>query len=294
MSFTKSFPIPVRTIGPGSQSEDDGLDYMVMPRGMDTYRSPVLPEPEDMARHHGTHDVLRAAIHALDRAHQGLPTQPISVMGLSDADLTLLNQVLGEGEVSARVQRDDGEVLVQESVFAGVWRVVHRRDGEAISDQLEVGRMPLAVLEAASTHQPLTGARRVRLTDGQASWPADVMNAPAILNELEDHIANWRPGQPVEVINLTLLPLSPADLAVIDQCLGQGSTVILSRGYGNCRITLSEVPHTWRLSYFNSQDTAILNTIEVTDIPDVACAAREDLEDSLERLQEVLQWVQGG
>jgi hydrogenase-1 operon protein HyaF len=43
--------------------------------------------------------------------------------------------------------------------------------------------------------------------------------------------------------------------------------------------------------YYNSQDTVILNAVEVTDMPDVACAAPEDLLDSLERLQEVIEWV---
>jgi hydrogenase-1 operon protein HyaF len=38
-------------------------------------------------------------------------------------------------------------------------------------------------------------------------------------------------------------------------------------------------------------DTVILNAVEVTDMPDVACAAQEDLRDSLERLQEVIEWV---
>jgi hydrogenase-1 operon protein HyaF len=37
----------------------------------------------------------------------------------------------------------------------------------------------------------------------------------------------------------------------------------------------------------------ILNTVEVTDLPEVACAATVDLDDSHERLQEVLQWVEG-
>ena len=35
----------------------------------------------------------------------------------------------------------------------------------------------------------------------------------------------------------------------------------------------------------------ILNSVEVTGLPEVACAAAEDLADSAERLAEVLQWV---
>jgi hydrogenase-1 operon protein HyaF len=43
----------------------------------------------------------------------------------------------------------------------------------------------------------------------------------------------------------------------------------------------------WRVRYFNSMDTLILDTIEVTGVPEVACAAREDVADSAERLGEI-------
>ncbi|MBL8307278.1 MAG: hydrogenase expression/formation protein, partial [Rubrivivax sp.] len=36
----KPFPVPVVAFGPGSQPEDEGLDYMTMPAGMETYRPP--------------------------------------------------------------------------------------------------------------------------------------------------------------------------------------------------------------------------------------------------------------
>ena len=48
----KPFPIPVVAdlpMGPGSQIEEDTLDYMVMPSGMSTYQAPALPEREEIA-----------------------------------------------------------------------------------------------------------------------------------------------------------------------------------------------------------------------------------------------------
>jgi len=93
------------------------------------------------------------------------------------------------------------------------------------------------------------------------------------------------------VVNLSLLPLNPTDIAHLDHQLGTGRVLILSRGYGNCRITNCGVPNTWRVVYYNSQDAVILNSVEVCDMPEVACAAPEDLQDSVERLTEVLQWV---
>jgi hydrogenase-1 operon protein HyaF len=94
------------------------------------------------------------------------------------------------------------------------------------------------------------------------------------------------------VVNLSLLPLSPQDLTHLDAALGNGRVVVLSRGYGNCRVRSTRVPHTWRVVYYNSQDAVILNAIEVGGVPDVCCAAREDLADSAERLHEVLQWIE--
>ena len=38
-------------------------------------------------------------------------------------------------------------------------------------------------------------------------------------------------------------------------------------------------------------NTLILNTIEVVDLPAVAQAATEDLDDSRERLAELLEWI---
>ena len=74
--------------------------------------------------------------------------------------------------------------------------------------------------------------------------------------------------------------------------LGEGRVVILSRGYGNCRIVDTHLARTWRVTYFNAQDMIILDTLEVGSVPEVACAAQQDLEDSAERLAEVLEWVE--
>jgi hydrogenase-1 operon protein HyaF len=93
------------------------------------------------------------------------------------------------------------------------------------------------------------------------------------------------------IINLSLLPFGPEDAAWLDQCLGRGRVTLLSRGYGNCRITATGVARVWWVQYFNSQDALILNTLEITDVPEVARAAAEDLEDSAERLSEVLEWI---
>lgn len=287
MQNLKPFPIPV-VASAGAFVEDETLDYIAMPQGMDTFRLPVLPEPEEIAQHAGAVAVLHALVQALDGVVSGQAAQAaVSLQGLSDADLLLLNQVLGEGEVSAQVMgaQSAPRVRVQESVFAGVWRVIEQLDDGGTQDHIEVAALPQILLDAAL--EDGCGPTPVTL-----SVPAQMVNVPSVLVELQDQRQRWHSGQAAQVINLSLLPLSPQDIGFLDHQLGTGRVLMLSRGYGNCRITNCCVPHTWRVVYYNSQDAVILNTVEVVGVPEVACAAPEDLADSLERLREVVQWVQ--
>ena len=71
--------------------------------------------------------------------------------------------------------------------------------------------------------------------------------------------------------------------------MGVGPVTILSRGYGNCRIGSTAKRNGWWIKFYNSQDALILNTIEIVDIPSVAIAAPEDIADSADRLNEILE-----
>lgn len=290
----KPFPIPVVAFGPGSQpEEDETLDYMNMPKGMETYRPPILPEPEELAERAGAHRALRAVLQALDEVRHGGASQRIDLRGLDADDLALINQVMGEGEVSARVAApgagDIGcEWRIQESVFAGVWRVMAFEGEVLLSDHLEVGRIPAGLYQAARDDVIAQHAPKP-----PAPLPPGVMNSPMLLTEIEDAWLKWQPGDGPHVINLTLLPMDVPDISFMDHQLGTGRVLVLSRGYGNCRITNTRMPNCWRVVYYNSQDAVILNTVEVVDLPEVACAAEVDLHDSHERLGEVLQWVEG-
>lgn len=288
MPNLKPFPIPV-VASAGAFAEDETLDYIAMPQGMDTFALPVLPEPEEIAQHAGAVRVLHALVQALDTVVSGQAPAPVSVSlrGLCEAELLLLNQVLGEGEVSAQVMGEHSVPLVrvQESVFAGVWRVIEQLDDGLVNDHIEVAALPQILLDAA-----LEDGRGV--APARLETPAQLANVPSVLVELEDQRQRWQSGQTAQVVNLSLLPLSPLDIGFLDHQLGTGRVLMLSRGYGNCRITNCRVPHTWRVVYYNSQDAVILNTVEVVGVPEVACAAPEDLADSLERLREVVQWVQ--
>ena len=290
----RPFPIPVvGAFSAPAPVADETLDYVAMPQGMAMYRPPVLPEAEQLAGCDAVvavfNDVLTALNQITHGSQQGhAPTLRISLSALSAPDLVLVNQILGEGEVSAQVLTQDGApaIQIQESVFAGVWRVLcSDADGAPAHDWIEVGAVP-QVLQQSANEDADSGYHPV------PDIPAELINVPSLLVELQDQRNQWAAGQAAHVVNLTLLPLSTDDIAYLDHGLGTGRVLILSRGYGNCRITNCRVPHTWRVVYYNSQDTVILNTVEVTDMPEVACAAPEDLHDSAQRLQEVIAWIE--
>ncbi len=274
-----AFPIPVVALGPGSQQEDETLDYLPMPRDMHTYRAPILPEPEEVKDRTEARVWLGRLLLAVRDWQAKQKTVSLDMSGLAEADRLLIDQVLGEGEVGVQVVGEGGTLTIQESVFAGIWRLRGRdNDGYPYADRVEVGDVPAAVRIRSGLSSPVA----LPLHPG-------VVNAQALLTEIAEQVA--RPSADTHVINLSLLPFTPEDGAWLDQCLGRGQVTLLSRGYGNCRITATGVARVWWVQFFNSQDALILNTLEITDVPEVACAAAEDLADSAERLKEVLEWI---
>jgi len=272
----RDFPIPVVAGGIGSQPETEAVNYLPLPHEMATFALPIInleADPEILAATCAVLENLRSAMLARGDAK-------IELIGLPSAVVELINQSLGQGEVSVLV-REPGNLHIQETVFAGVWRVQEiSGQGVALRDSLHACSIPPEVRQAA-----LSGA------SGDVGAPPlrqGIMNAPAILNELLESSRKYRAGQAAHVINLSLLPMSPEDLQYLFEAFGTGTVSILSRGYGNCRITSTRLANVWWVQYFNSMDQIILNTIEVVDVPEVALAADEDFQDSIERLGEWL------
>lgn len=279
----KPFPIPVVALGPGSQAleEDEAPDFMEMPRDMRTFDPPRLPECEDPVAVGQAVTFLRRFLLQMQGWPFGAAEPPrANLEHLGAAARQIVNDALGQGEVSARLLGEI-ELRIQETVFAAVWRVLHLdQHGRLLADTVEAGALPGALMERANWH----GDRS--LPDQPA--PDGVMNAPVLLAELRDVVQRFRSGDPAHVINLTLLPLTPADIDHLNTSLGIGAIVVLSRGYGNCRVSSTSIPHIWWVQYFNASDALILNTIEVTDMPDVVPASADDYADSVIRLAE---WI---
>lgn len=271
--------------GPGSQpdSEEEGLAYLPMPSGMRTYDH-HLPEVADPARAAAARALLERVRAALAGWSGGEEIR-IPVDRLDAPALALIDEALGEGEVAALVERPTDRLEIQEATLAGVWRVRAYEPGlDGPRETLLIGAFPRVALSRAFPAAPPPAA---------APPPNGLMNGLAILAELLDRSARWTRGDPGHAVNFSLLPHTPEDLDFIERRLGVGATTVLSRGYGNCRVTATATPNVWWVRYYNSVDTLILNTVEVCHVPAVVCAAAEDIADSAERLGEILDAIGG-
>lgn len=284
--------IPIKTIvGPGSQVDDfaEGeLEYLNMPKSMDTFSHPTLPEPEEVGNASDGIKLLNTIATLLHSHPNQLQDNCISLTTLNAESLDLVNQILGVGEVSASIEinQDGACIEIQESVMAGIWRVreINNR-GQLLADYAEVAKIPTVISKTAFAKARASVDANLEMQDG-------IINSPSILVELNEAGLAHKKGDLPLVVNLTLLPLSERDVLEIGERLGVGPVTILSRGYGNCRIGSTGCKNVWWIKYYNSDDSLILNTIEVVDMPEVAMASIEDIQDSAHRLQEILEIYQ--
>ncbi|MDA9503766.1 hydrogenase accessory protein HypB [Bradyrhizobium sp. CCBAU 11386] len=208
------------------------------------------------------------------------PTQLFRLANLNELESKLIADVLGEGEVGGVVALPDGSLAqIQESVLAGIWRV--RLESDASHEYLEIGAIPEIVKRAAAD---LTSAD---FEIGEV--PGGAMNVLPVLAEIRERALAWRPGIPSQIINFTLLPMSPVDMSFLQDTIRNGPIQLVSRGYGTCRVLSTGIRNVWSVQFFNAMDTIILDTLEVSGVPTVALAADEDFEDSAERLQEIIE-----
>jgi len=274
--------IPIRSIA--APSEEESIAYMPMPREMTTFSMPSVPEPGPGSDVAGACDVLAQFLARYGAwLDAGGELARIELKDLPAESLRVLNETLGEGEVAVTADADH-EIRIQETVFTGVWREQHFSGADGLLHDYLLGA-PVPPLVGTLARERASARLR------ELALPAGAMNVPALIHELQEAMDRSAAGALAHVVNLTLLPLSPEDTAHIDAVLEGGSVVILSRGFGNCRISSTAARDVWRVQYFNNMQTLILNTIEVTVMPEAAVAAREDLVETRARLADLVDWM---
>ena len=171
----KPFPIPVvaGTYGPGSQPEDEPLNYIASPGTMSIFRAPA----PRIARSHqamaAARELLTDFLGQMDECDWQGAGPRLSLLNRDSEVVAEVNEMLGEGEVSARIAGNT-TIRIQETAFAGVWRILgHDGSGRLVQDEVEAGRIPQNIV-AALNAQPAHAAA----VAGTPSPDAGVMSAP--------------------------------------------------------------------------------------------------------------------
>ena len=179
----KPFPVPV--IGPGSQeSGDEDLQILAMSRDVTAFSMPSVPASASTEGLVAARDLL----HAFHRAFlawspgDGSQGPRLDLAGVDAAALKVLNEVLGEGEVAIQVGGAQ-PCRIQESVFAGLWRVCALdASGQVVADGLEAASVP-AIARFAARDAAFDRLPPVEL-------PAGAMNSPALIAETRQQLAH--------------------------------------------------------------------------------------------------------
>lgn len=258
--------------------DDDGLELLGLSAlGQVPERRPVLPRDVELG------PALRERVDEARRALGEVAACPdaprsIDLSPLAADQLALLDEMLAEGEVHGEVTLDGVRWRVREGVLVGLWRV----SGDDGTERLEVACVPEVIRSAAGSLErapfllppgPVPGA----------------MNAPAVLAEISDRAAAHAPGDAAHGLNFTLLPLAPVDEQLLTSVLGRAELWLHSGGFGNCRVLATRWRYVWAVQYLNAMEHTILDTIEITDVPEAVRAAPEDLHASARRLGEILE-----
>jgi hydrogenase-1 operon protein HyaF len=224
--------------------------------------------------------MLPEIVAALETQAENAPGRLFDLTDFSAEEILLIEDVIGEGEVTGLVSLPEGvDAQIQESVMAGLWRVRFTDpQGKLFADYLEVSSLPEI-------------ARRAALVNCQSldtgEPPAGAMNVMPLLSEIAGRSAAHKTGEPTHTITFSLLPMSPEDMSHLQKRLGAGSVRLISKGYGSCRILSTATMNVWSVQFFNAMDEIILDTLEIGDAPAAARAAEEDFRDSAKRLHEI-------
>ncbi len=118
--------------------------------------------------------------------------------------------------------------------------------------------------------------------------PADVGltgNAPPLLGELRDRLRRLLERGEASAIDLSALPLTPADLDWLRGRLGAGELTATLHAQGESRFDETACSGVWWVTHRNAQGAVTAQLIEVAFVPELVQAQAGDVADGLGYLE---------
>ena len=109
-------------------------------------------------------------------------------------------------------------------------------------------------------------------------------NAPPLMRELADQLRRLLDADEASAIDLSALPLTPADLDWLRAQLGEGEIVASLAANGETTLAETGYPGVWWVTHRNEQGAVIAQLLEVAFVPELIRAQAEDVRFGHERL----------
>ena len=132
---------------------------------------------------------------------------------------------------------------------------------------MSLDAIPIHVIDAGAPEQGLSG------------------NAPPLLRELLDRVQCLLERCEASSIDLTALPLTPADLDWLHEKLGQGEIRVTLDANGESTLAETACPGVWWVTHRNPQGSALAQFLEVAFVPELVKADAGDIRIGQERLE---------
>jgi hydrogenase-1 operon protein HyaF len=110
-------------------------------------------------------------------------------------------------------------------------------------------------------------------------------NAPPLLREISELLRRLLDTGETAAIDLSALPLTPADLDWLRERLGEGEIAVTLQASGESTLNETACPGVWWVTHHNEQGAVTSQFIEVAFVPELVKAHPQDVEIGLENLE---------
>jgi hydrogenase-1 operon protein HyaF len=113
-------------------------------------------------------------------------------------------------------------------------------------------------------------------------------NAPPLLRELAEQVKRLLATGESSAIDLSALPLTPADLDWLQEKLGIGEISVTLQANGESTLNETACPGIWWVTHHNEQGAVTSQFIEVAFVPELVKAHPQDVQMGQETLESMI------
>lgn len=117
----------------------------------------------------------------------------------------------------------------------------------------------------------------IHVVDAPSAAPGLTGNAPPLLRELLEMLQRLLDSGETAAIDLSALPLTPADLDWLRDKLGAGEIAVTLQASGESTLAETACPGVWWVTHRNEQGAVIAQFIEVAFVPELVKAHPQDV-----------------